>query len=88
MYRSSSEKSLQGLEKGMRMEMYSKLTNNPELIKLSENRVSTKMWNDPRIQHNYIRPMTSRMGETFARERFENNLKNTFRDFRSRYSNI
>ena len=70
------------------MEMYSKLTNNPELIKLSENRVSTKMWNDPRIQHNYIRPITSRMGETFARERFENNLKNTFRDFRSRYSNI
>ena len=68
--KSSSEKSLQGIQKSMNLHFYSHLNKNPQLVEASEERLMKSVWDDPYVQHNYVMPMASRMGVDYARNQF------------------
>lgn len=82
--KSSSEKSLQGLQKSMNLHFYSHLRNNPQLVEASEEKLMKSVWNEPYVQHNYVRPMSSRMGIDYARNQFVNGLNKVRTDIRAR----
>lgn len=86
--KSSSEKSLQGIQKGMTMHFYSHLNKNPQLLEESEEKLMKSVWDDPYVQHNYVRPMASRMGVDYARNQFVDTLGKVRSDVRSRMSNL
>lgn len=86
--KSSSEKSLQGIQKGMSMHFYSHLNKNPQLVESSEEKLMKSVWNDPYVQHNYVMPMASRMGVDYARNQFVETLGKVRNDVRCRTSNL
>ena len=89
MYRkSSSQKSLQGLKKGMNLRFYSHLNKNPQLVEASEEKLMKSVWDDPYIQHNYVMPMASRMGVDYARNQFVETLGKVRSDVRSRMTDL
>ena len=82
--KSSSEKSLQGLQKGMNLHFYSHLNKNPQLVEASEEKLMKSVWDDPYVQHNYVMPMASRMGVDYARNQFVDTLGKVRNDVRCR----
>ena len=45
------------------------------------------VWDDPYVQHNYVRPMASRMGVDYARNKFVDTLGKVRNDVRARRGN-
>lgn len=82
--KSSSEKTIQGLEKGMNMHFYSHLQKNPHLVEASEEKLMKSVWDDPYVQHNYVRPLCSRYGVDNARNKFVDTLGKVRNDVRCR----
>lgn len=84
--KSSSEKTIQGLEKGMNMHFYSYLQKNPQLVEASEKKLMKSVWDDPYVQHNYVRPLCNRYGVDNARNKFVDTLGKVRNDVRARQS--
>ena len=51
--KSSSEKTIQGLEKGMNMHFYSHLQKNPQLVEASEEKLMKSVWDDPYVTDSF-----------------------------------
>ena len=86
--KSSSEKTIQGLEKGLNMHFYSHLQKNPQLIEAKEENLMKSVWDDPYVQHNYVRPLCNRYGVDNARNKFVDTLGKVRNDVRCRMSNL
>jgi hypothetical protein len=85
--KSSSEKSLQGIQKSMNLHFYSHLNKNPQLVEASEEKLMKSVWDDPYVQHNYVMPMASRMGVDYARNQFVDTLGKVRSDVKCRRGN-
>lgn len=82
--KSSREKSLQGIQKDMNLHFYSHLQKNPHLVEAKEEKLMKSVWDNPYVQHNYVRPMSSRMGVDYARNQFVDTLGKVRNDVRAR----
>ena len=82
--KSSSEKSLQGIQKSMNLHFYSHLNKNPQLVEASEEKLMKSVWDDPYVQHNYVMPLCNRYGVENARNKFVQTLGNVRNDVRAR----
>jgi uncharacterized protein YneF (UPF0154 family) len=71
----------------MNLHFYSHLQKNPKLVEATEERLMKSVWDDPYVQHNYVRPMASRMGVDYARNKFVDTLGKVRNDVRARRGN-